>query len=143
MSDPAAPERFSAGVVVVRRAPGQWLYLLLRAWGHWDFPKGAVEPGETPLAAAVREVREEADIGDLEFLWGEQYRETAPYRHGKVARYYLACTRSTRVRLPVSAQLGRPEHHEGRWVDLAGAEALIPPRLAPILAWAAATVATP
>ncbi|MGH8313228.1 MAG: NUDIX domain-containing protein, partial [Gammaproteobacteria bacterium] len=49
----------SAGVAVLREAPAGRLFLLLRAWRYWDFPKGAVEPGETPLQAAIREVREE------------------------------------------------------------------------------------
>ena len=49
--------RLSAGVVVIRETHEGWLYLLLRAYNHWDFPKGMVEPGEEPLAAAIREVR--------------------------------------------------------------------------------------
>ncbi|AEB11380.1 NUDIX hydrolase [Marinithermus hydrothermalis] len=37
--------------------------LLIRdANGYWVFPKGHLEPGETPEAAAVREVREETGI---------------------------------------------------------------------------------
>ena len=49
-------QRSSAGVVVVRRSAGGWRYLLLRAYGYWDFPKGEVEPGEDPLEAARREL---------------------------------------------------------------------------------------
>src|SRR5207302_6652648 len=63
--------RLSAGVVVVRRAAAECLFLLLRAYRNWDFPKGVVEPGEDPLAAARREVREETLIEDLQFNWGE------------------------------------------------------------------------
>ena len=37
-------------------------YLLLRAYKHWDFPKGMVEADEAPLAAARREVAEETGI---------------------------------------------------------------------------------
>src|SRR5690348_15093623 len=99
--------RLSAGVVVVRRGPLGWLFLMLRAYRNWDFPKGVVEPGEDPLAAARREVREETSIEDLRFGWGEIYRETGPYGNRKVARYYLAETRTERITLPVNPELGR------------------------------------
>jgi 8-oxo-dGTP pyrophosphatase MutT (NUDIX family) len=133
----ARTPRLSAGVVVVRAGPTGWLFLLLRAYRNWDFPKGVVEPGEDPLAAARREVREETLIDDLRFAWGEEYRETAPYGNNKVARYYLAETLIEGVTLPVSPELGRPEHNEARWVDLAGALRLSSPRVAPIVQWAA------
>ena len=133
----ARAPRLSAGVVVVRPGPTGWLFLLLRAYRNWDFPKGVVEPGEEPLAAARREVREETLIADLRFTWGEEYRETAPYSNNKVARYYLAETGTESITLPVSPELGRPEHNEARWVDLAGALSLSSPRVAPILRWAA------
>ena len=61
--------RLSAGVVVARQTAEGWRFLLLRAFNHWDFPKGMVEEGEEPLAAAVREVHEESLIDDLEFTW--------------------------------------------------------------------------
>jgi 8-oxo-dGTP pyrophosphatase MutT (NUDIX family) len=115
--------------------------LLLRAYKNWDFPKGLVEPGEDALAAALREAREETGIEDLELAWGERYSETAPYNRNKVARYYLALTRTSDVRLGVSPELGRPEHHEYRWVDASTAAALTVPRVRAVVAWAAATIA--
>lgn len=126
----------SAGVVVVRHAPEGWRFLILRAYRNWDFPKGLIEPGEDPLAAAVRETREEAGIEDLAFAWGHVFRETAPYARAKVARYYLAETRQERIALPINPALGRAEHHESRWVGPEAARRLLPPRLQPILAWA-------
>ena len=130
----------SAGVVPVRRTPDGWRVLVLRAFRNWDFPKGMVEPGEDPKAAAIREAAEEAGLADLEFAFGDGYRETTPYAGGKIARYYLAVTGKDRIALPVSPELGRPEHHEARWVDLADAGALLPPRLRPILEWARKTL---
>jgi 8-oxo-dGTP pyrophosphatase MutT (NUDIX family) len=124
--------------VVARASPQGWRLLILRAYRNWDFPKGRVEPGELPLEAALRETAEEAAISDLAFRWGEGYCETAPYGRGKVARYYLAETAQESITLPVSPELGRPEHDEGRWVSFDEAERLLPPRLQPILDWARA-----
>lgn len=134
---PARPTRLSAGVVVIRETHEGWLYLLLRAYNHWDFPKGMVESGEEPLAAAIREVREETLITDLHFDWGEVYTQTAPYSRGKVARYYLAKTPTVEVTLPVIEALGRAEHNEYRWVTRETALKLVSPRVVPILDWAA------
>jgi 8-oxo-dGTP pyrophosphatase MutT (NUDIX family) len=130
-SDPA----FSASVVVARRDSGGWRLLVLRACAT-GLSQGMLEPGEAP-DAAIRETAEEAAISELDFRWGEGYCETAPYRLGsKVARYYVAETSQAFVTLPVSPELGRPEHDEWRWVGFDEAGRLLPPRLQPILAWA-------
>jgi 8-oxo-dGTP pyrophosphatase MutT (NUDIX family) len=135
------PLRLSAGVVVVRETPDGWRYLLLRAFTHWDFPKGMVETGEEPLAAAIREVREETLIEDLRFAWGHEFIETGPYSRGKVARYYVACTQTTAITLPVIEELGRPEHNEFRWVDESSALKLVSARVVPIIEWAVTKLA--
>jgi len=133
----ARGQRLSAGVVVVRRTEQGWRFLLLRAFNHWDFPKGMVETGEEPLAAALREVKEETCIADLEFEWGDGSTQTGPYSRGKVAQYFIASTRSTAVELPVNPEIGRPEHAEFRWASFEEAAALVSPRLQPVLRWAA------
>jgi 8-oxo-dGTP pyrophosphatase MutT (NUDIX family) len=135
-----APPR-AAGAVVFRRTPRGVRFLVLRAYKNWDFPKGLVEPGEDQLACAKREVAEETGLTDLDWPFGDKHRETVPYANQKIARYYLAETEEVEIELPVSPELGRPEHHEYRWVSHEEAEELLPPRLAGVLEWATRTIA--
>ena len=130
----------AAGCVVFRRTPRGPRYLVLRAYKNWDFPKGLVETGEDQLACAKREVAEETGLTDLDYPFGDEHRETLPYAGNKIARYYLAETEQVEIVLPVSPELGRPEHHEYRWVSLDEAEELLPPRLATVLEWARKTL---
>ena len=130
----------SAGVVPFRKTRGGWRLLVLRCYKNWDFPKGRIEEGEEPLDAAKRETTEETGLTNLDFPFGDVYRDTLPYSGGKIARYYLGETTSEEVRLPISNELGRPEHHEWRWVSFEEAEDLLPPRLALVLDWARETL---
>jgi len=111
-------------------------YLLLRAFNFWDFPKGLVEDDEDPFAAAQREVAEESGLTELDFRWGTEFRETPPYGPNKIARYYLAAAPRGEVYLPVSAELGKPEHDEFRWLDYTPAHAIVSVRVQSILDWA-------
>ena len=137
------PRRFSAGVVVVHLADGGVQYLLLRAYKNWDFPKGLVEPGEQPLDAALREVREETTLENLVFDWGTDYLDTGPYNKGKISRYYLARSEATKVHLPINPELGFPEHQEARWVGFDTALTMVSPRLKPVVQWASDIIAAP
>ena len=135
------PAVLSAGAVIVRRCDHDVRFLLLRAYRHWDFPKGRVEPGEQPLDAAKREVEEETALVGLAFPWGYEFRETPPYGRGKIARYYLAESPHGQVSLPVNPLLGRAEHHEFRWLDYGSARVLLNARLRDILDWAQGRIA--
>ncbi len=53
----------SAGIVLYRIKNNEAEYLLLHYLsGHWDFPKGKVEPGESRHEAALRELKEETNL---------------------------------------------------------------------------------
>jgi 8-oxo-dGTP pyrophosphatase MutT (NUDIX family) len=131
----------AAGVVVVRETADGPRVLLLRAYRNWDLPKGRLEDGETPLEAAIREVREETGLDRLDFAWGEESIDTEPYAGGKVVRYYVARTADAGVTLPINPEIGRAEHHAFRWLPLEAAIGLTVPRLQRVLGWAAARIA--
>jgi ADP-ribose pyrophosphatase YjhB (NUDIX family) len=71
-------------VLLVRQSPGHSL------GGQWTVPWGRVDPGESPMAAAIREVHEEAGVeAAVEALLGIQ--ELPEPQQGGVALVYL-CT---------------------------------------------------
>jgi 8-oxo-dGTP pyrophosphatase MutT (NUDIX family) len=62
-----AREEISAGGIVFRRDGARTFFLLIRdPYRNWGFPKGHLEEGEAPDAAAVREVAEETGIAAVE-----------------------------------------------------------------------------
>lgn len=74
----------SAGAVLFytasERAEPEYLLLHYTA-GHWDFPKGNIEAGESERQAAAREIREETGIADVEFIDGFRTKIDYRYRH--------------------------------------------------------------
>jgi 8-oxo-dGTP pyrophosphatase MutT (NUDIX family) len=97
-----ADER-SAGAVLFNAIGPEQEYLLLHyTAGHWDFPKGNIELGETERQTAVREIREETGISDVTFIEG--FRHVVSYRYRKGRRvvskevvFFLAQTGSKDV----------------------------------------------
>src|SRR3972149_3415713 len=123
------PREISAGVIVFRRAPQPHYLLLHYESGHWDFPKGHIEPGEEARETARRELKEETGISDVRFLDG--YKGTLRYffrQKGivifKIVIYFLAETDQSDVTLssehigfewlPYEVALGRPTFKNSR-----------------------------
>jgi len=78
---PGIPEHTSAGGVVVRAAGDHVFVALVREGDQpgYVLPKGHVDPGESPEAAARREVSEEAGLGPLISLGALGIRERLDY----------------------------------------------------------------
>lgn len=112
-------KEISGGIVVFREEPdGSRYYLLLRHanGGHWSFPKGHLEEGESAREAAVRELTEETGLRPEEFL--ADFRERIHYsyrREGerveKAVVYFLASVDG--LTDPVSLS---DEHLDYEWV---------------------------
>ncbi len=134
--------RLSCGVIVARKTDAGWVTLMLRAFHHWDFPKGIRERGEEPMQAAIREVGEETGVTELSFDWGDRFFETGPYSRGKIARYFIASTTQEDVVMGISPETGEPEHHEWRWVTFDEAFDLGAPRVRSIVQWARQIIGT-
>lgn len=129
-------KQYSAGVVVIRNEASKWLFLILRCYRNWDFPKGGLDTGESFIDAAIRETEEETSIKDLNFNWGDTYCDTTIYANRKVARYFIAQTEQSLISLPINPALGKAEHDEYKWATLEEARNILPSRLQPILEWA-------
>jgi 8-oxo-dGTP pyrophosphatase MutT (NUDIX family) len=134
--------KLSCGIVLARSTDNGYLTLMLRAYHHWDFPKGLMEEGEEPVEAAIRELREETGIAAVDFEWGKRHMETGPYSRGKTARYFLARTDEEEVVLGPSPETGEPEHHEWRWVSFDEAYDLASPRVRQVVRWARQIIGT-
>ena len=97
----------SAGVIVFHRAPrgGQISFLLLDYGKHWDYPKGHVDKGEDDLSAAMRELREETGISDVQLVPDFAREIVYFFRHPrrglirKEVIFFLAQTKLTKVKL--------------------------------------------
>ena len=121
---PIVPE-IAAGAVVVHRATGTICLLLYREEQRWALPKGHVDPGESLAATAVREVREETGISELDQrdeVAEVHYRFYDAKRALNVAKstvYFLAYTPEHELRT-------EPIFERGEWVEIAEATRRVP-----------------
>ena len=107
-------EERSAGAVVFKETgDGEKSYLLLLNAGHWDFPKGNMEPGETELETVLREVAEETGLTRIALIPGFRrvieyyYRRDGKNVHKQVI-YLLARTDEDKIAIS-------KEHQDFGW----------------------------
>jgi 8-oxo-dGTP pyrophosphatase MutT (NUDIX family) len=86
----------SYGIVPLRIHQNEWQVLLIQHHaGHWAFPKGHADPGETPKQAAERELKEETGLAIHRFLSPDPLTENYFFifrgkRISKTVQYFLA-----------------------------------------------------
>jgi 8-oxo-dGTP diphosphatase len=101
---PPVRRQVSAGGVAFRRAGGAIEIAVIRplATQRWQLPKGLVDPGESPEATAVREVREEAGVDgeivapieEIQYWYVGTDRDGVRVRFHKSVHFYLIAVRS-------------------------------------------------
>lgn len=144
------PRPHSAGILLFRQQSGQIQVLLIKPggpfWrnkdtGAWMIPKGAIEPGEAPEAAALREFEEETGtrLGTVPIPLA-----TVRQSGGKTVEAFAiegdldpAGITSIDFEMEWPPRSGRqqrfPEAEEARWMSLAEARELMLPSQLPLL----------
>jgi 8-oxo-dGTP diphosphatase len=102
--------------------------------GHWCFPGGQVEAGESPAHAAVREAFEETGLR----ISGPRHEGTRLTADADHHRYAIDCSVTSRWRGRLRA-FPTSEHVEARWVRTAVAPTLAP--IGPVTRWLATRLA--
>lgn len=112
----------SCGAIVYRKFHGNIEILLIRHInsGHWSFPKGHVEPGETEVETAIREIKEETAI---DVIIDSTFRETVSYSPKrdtqKVVVYFIGKAKNYDF-VPQEEEIS-----EVRWVDIGHAARML------------------
>ena len=97
----------SMGVIVFFQFPRSVKYLLIKhRKGHWSFPKGHADKGETKLETALRELKEETGVTKIQLLkktvlLKEAYKFTGSkgVKILKKVNYFIAEAKSKKVKI--------------------------------------------
>lgn len=91
------------GIVPIHRQPeGDRVLLIQHHAGHWGFPKGHPDPGETALTTAQREFEEETGITDYDLMSDRTFAEHYRFKRDganieKTVTYFAAWVHVTDV----------------------------------------------
>ena len=110
----------SIGIIPVYTNDKETFFCVVReADGHWGFPKGHQDEGETDEQTARRELTEETGIGEVEIDTSRTFEEEYEFERGgvrnhKIVKYFLGKVLSTEQVTPESFKKEIPEV---RWVS--------------------------
>jgi 8-oxo-dGTP pyrophosphatase MutT (NUDIX family) len=100
---------YSYGVIPVLMKNSQpQVLLILHQKGHWAFPKGHAEAGETPIETAARELKEETGLDKVDILskpvFTENYIFTDPDKKviNKQVTFFLGQVKNDQIKIQES-----------------------------------------
>ncbi|WP_437184861.1 bis(5'-nucleosyl)-tetraphosphatase [Planctomicrobium sp. SH668] len=117
---PLAQVPRSCGVLIVCGDPIQ-SFLLMKHADRWDLPKGHVDPGETDLECALREMHEETGISpdlvtvETAFHYSQQYEVPAVRYGGKKSETALKTLVIFLARVDKEYEIQVTEHLDAKW----------------------------
>lgn len=120
------PVEKSAGAIMFKKEESRILFLVLKhRAGHWSFPKGLIEENETPEETAIREIKEETNLKNFNFIDNFKeyhkfffkvkydYQFKKGFKKGenvmKVVTYFLAEAKDDEIKLS-------HEHDDYKWL---------------------------
>jgi len=130
-----------AGLAFIGRRRSKGTFDIVTNAYRWQMPQGGIDPGETPLAAALRELHEETNVSSVELLtelprwlsydlpseatdrWKGEYI-------GQIQRWFALRFTGDDSEIDIHAPGGgkhKPEFDDWRWEKLASLPDLIVP----------------
>lgn len=116
----------SCGILIYRlnKSKDPEFLILNYEEGHWDFPKGHVELNETELETALRELKEETGIENVQII--SEFREYLEYsymRNGKKSTKQVVFFLG-KVYMSQKITLSS-EHNDFKWLSFSDALSLL------------------
>ena len=130
-----------AGLAFIGRRRARSAFDILPGRHRWQMPQGGIDPGETPLAAAMRELHEETNVASVELLcelprWLSYDLPTAATDRwkgkyiGQTQRWFALRFTGDDSEIDIHAPGGgghKPEFDDWRWEKLSSLPNLIVP----------------